>query len=59
MTTEEILNKFVTHDFEVKDGKFVITVMVDSNRDGEPVVELVAKLDLLEVPEELLNLIKK
>jgi len=41
--------------FEIVDGKFLIKV--DPNKDGENVVEI--KIDMLEVPDEVLSLFKK
>ena len=40
---------------ELKDGKLVISV--DSNKDGEPVLSV--SVDILEVPDELMKLLKK
>lgn len=37
------------------DGKLVISV--DSNKDGEPVLEV--SVDILEVPDELMKILKK
>ena len=40
---------------EIIDGELIIAV--DSNKDGQPVLKLT--IDLLEVPEEILQAIKK
>lgn len=50
---------------ETTDGKIVsigivgncLVIAVDSNKDGQPSIEL--KIDLLEVPDELVSLVRK
>jgi len=42
-------------DFKVEDGK--LKILVDTNKDGEPVVSLV--VDIAEIPDEVVSALKK
>ena len=42
-------------DFKVEDGK--LKILVDTNKDGEPVISLV--VDIVEIPDEVVSALKK
>jgi hypothetical protein len=45
----------VKHEFKVDAGKLEISVSLDLNEDGEPVVENITRVNILEIPDEVMS----
>lgn len=55
---KEKLKSMVDIDFKVEGTKLVFEVKLDPNKDGEAVFESVNKINLIEVPDEVKDLLK-
>lgn len=45
----------VKHDFKIEGSKLVVTVSVDPNGDGQPVLKNTTEVDILEIPDEVMS----
>lgn len=46
-------------EFKIEDQKLKISVSVDPNGDGQPVASVNVEVDLLEIPDEVMDVILK
>lgn len=51
--------KAVAVDFKFEGSKAIASVVIDSNKDGQPLAKINVELELSEVPDEVLSLIVK
>lgn len=47
----------VKPEFKVEGTKLVISVSVDPNEDGQPVLKNTTEVDILEIPDEVVSLV--
>lgn len=45
----------VKADYKIEGAKLVVTVSADFNEDGEPVIENETRLNILEIPDEVMS----
>lgn len=45
----------VSHDYKIEGSKLVISVSVDPNEDGQPVVKNTTEVDILQIPLEVMS----
>lgn len=51
--------KAVEASYKFEDSKLIVSAVIDTNKDGEPVAKMTLEIDLAEVPDEVFSAIKK